>query len=89
MPKIAELLIKVVNPSIDFRIDPDEVSDIQNEKHFQDIVTPYEQDHKAEGFRKSLVSACNEVKGLNASCLTLGEQERFKALRRKGKVIGL
>lgn len=88
MPKIAELLCKIVNPSIEFRVDPDELGDIQNEKHFHDIVTPYEQDHRGEGFRKSMVAAANEVKGLD-DCLTFREKEKFKALRRKGKRIGL
>lgn len=87
MPKITELVSKIVDPNLSFRVDPDEIGDLNSEKRIYDLVTPYEQDHRAEGFRKSLVSACQEVKGLTA-CLTLGEHQRFKAMKKR-KRLGL
>ena len=83
MPKITELVSKIVDPNLSFRIDPDEIGDLNSEKRIYDLVTPYENDHRAEnGFRLSLVDACLEVKGLTA-CLTLGEHQRFKAMKKR------
>jgi hypothetical protein len=93
MPKITELVSKIVDPNLSFRVDPDEIGDLNSEKSMYDLVTPYENDHLLEnGFRVSLVDACLEVKGLDALLdldesyivKKINERHVAEALRKEG-----
>lgn len=84
---LVNLMLAVMSP-VEFSLDPDDAKDVEREPVYVDIATPYEQDHKAEGFRPQLITACKEVKGLDA-CLTLGERQKMKEVRNRRKVVGL
>lgn len=83
---LVNLMLAVMSP-VEFSLDPDDMKEVEREKLYVDIVTPYEQDH-SESYRPQLIAACKEVKGLDA-CLTLGERQKMKEVRSRRKVVGL
>jgi len=83
---LVNLMLAVMSPT-EFSLDPDDAKDVEREKLFVDIATPYEQDQSGS-YRPQLIAACKEVKGLDA-CLTLGERQKMKEVRNRRKVVGL
>lgn len=80
---LIHLVSNIMRPE-GFSLDPDDQKDIDREKLFFDLATPYEEDLTGS-WRPQLVAACKEVKGLNA-CLTLGERQRMKDLKKRKKL---
>ena len=83
---LVNLMLAVMSPT-EFSLDPDDMKEVEREKLYVDIVTPYEQDQSGS-YRPQFISACKEVKGLD-SCLTFGERQKMKEVRNRRKVVGL